>query len=214
MSDRFLKVERWHAPQDYQTMMNAMETHMQAMGKEEAPEALWFLEHTPVYSHGPLKPDIVPSIAYVSSSRGGKMTHHGPGQRLVYLMLDLKKRAMPFSIFFQKIQDWLADVFVELSIPLVYTPENPGFWHAEGKVVAIGLAVRGGKTFHGFSINVCNDLVPFSKIDPCGLKGGKTTSLVHLGYPLSLALLDDVLLKHCPFFWDKKPVTLQEHKGL
>lgn len=206
-----MQLERWRTPQPYEEVVMAMDRHLETMD-QGGDEAIWFLEHPSIYTHGVLAPDSSShTLPYVLSARGGKMTHHGPGQRVIYSMINLKSRSMGLSDFLRHLQRWLEAVFKNLGLELTYGPDAPGFWHAKGKVVSIGLAVRKGKTFHGLSINVCNDLSPFAGIDPCGVKGGQTTSLAHIGCLIDLLTLDDLLIQHCPFFSHLKPATLTEH---
>lgn len=174
----------------------------------KATECIWFLEHPPLYTAGTsanpadlLQRDRFPVY---EAKRGGEYTYHGPGQRVVYLMLDLRKRGRDVRRFVQQAENWVIQTLDDFNIEAHITKGRVGVWvprpdkgpMREDKIAAIGLRIRRWVSFHGISINVEPELEHFGGIVPCGISDQSVTSMVDLGYPISMAELDKALLEN------------------
>jgi lipoyl(octanoyl) transferase len=188
----------------YAETLAAMEQRAAAIRTCDAPEALWLLEHPPVYTAGTsaridelLDPDRFPVF---DTGRGGRYTYHGPGQRIGYLMLDLERRGRDIRHFIAQLENWMIAALGDLGIAGRSEPGRVGIWTGHGldeaKIGAIGVRVRRWVTFHGFSINVNPDLSHFSGIVPCGLGDFAVTSMARLGWSHGMEDLDAALRLH------------------
>ncbi len=195
---------------DYDEAVREMENRALAIAQGKADEAIWLLEHPPLYTQGPsadpadlIDPDRFPVYP---TRRGGQFTYHGPGQRVVYVMLDLSKRGRDLRAFVKAMETWVIDTLDTFSVKgeiregrvgvWVQRPEktpNPDGSIREDKVAAIGVRVRKWVSFHGISINVEPDLSHFDGIVPCGISEHGVTSLVDLGLPIVMDDLDAAL---------------------
>ncbi|MEI4471202.1 lipoyl(octanoyl) transferase LipB [Frigidibacter sp. MR17.24] len=198
------------APVPYPVALKAMEERVAAIAAGEAGEAIWLLEHPPLYTAGTsadpadlVAPDRFPVF---EAGRGGQYTYHGPGQRVAYVMLDLNKRGRDVRCFVSRLEDWVIETLAEFNIRgekrdgrvgvWVSRPDKPPLFDGsarEDKIAAIGVKLRRWVSFHGISINVEPDLSHFDGIVPCGIRGHGVTSLVDLGLPVTLDDLDAVL---------------------
>jgi lipoyl(octanoyl) transferase len=193
-------------PVAYPDAVAFMEQRVADIAADKAPECLWFLEHPPLYTAGTsanpadlLQADRFPVY---QTKRGGEFTYHGPGQRVVYLMLDLRQRGRDVRRFVQQAENWIIQTLDDFNIAAHMTEGRVGVWvprpdkgdAREDKIAAIGLRIRRWVSFHGISINVEPDLTHFSGIVPCGITDQSVTSMVDLGYPVSMAELDKALL--------------------
>lgn len=148
----------------------------------ETPDELWALEHPPVFTQGQagkaehlLAPGNIP---VVQTDRGGQVTYHGPGQLVVYLLVDLKRRKLGVRQVVTLIEDAIIDLLAdEFDLRAQADPKAPGVYVEGRKIAALGLRVRKGCTFHGLSLNIDCDLEPFARINPCGYQGLTVTSL-------------------------------------
>lgn len=186
----------------YEDAHAAMEDRVAAIRAGTAPELIWLLEHPPLYTAGTsarpedlLMPDRFP-VHQVG--RGGQYTYHGPGQRVAYVMLDLKARHMDVRCFVHNMEEWVIRTLARFNVKGERRDGRVGVWVVRGKgredkIAAIGVRVRKWVTFHGLSINVEPDLSHFSGIVPCGISEHGVTSLVDLGLPVTLADVDAVL---------------------
>jgi lipoyl(octanoyl) transferase len=197
---------------DYDTALEKMDDHVQKMISGETDEKIWLLEHPSLYTAGTsankkdlVEPDRFPVI---KTKRGGQYTYHGPGQRVVYVMLDLNKRGKDIKKFIEKLEAWIILSLAEFNLVGQRRSGRVGIWierldkpkNADGllgeeKIAAIGVRVRKWITFHGLSINVDPDLSHFQGIVPCGVKEHGVTSLVDLGLPVSMTDVDIALKK-------------------
>jgi len=187
---------------DYPAAVAAMEARVAAIREGRAPELVWLVEHPPLYTAGTsardgdlLQPDRFPVYR---SGRGGEFTYHGPGQRVVYVMLDLKRRGPDVRRFVTDLEEWIIRALAAFSVDGERRDGRVGIWVArnkdrEDKIAAIGVRVRRWVTYHGISINVEPDLDHFSGIVPCGISAHGVTSLVDLGLPIGLPDLDAAL---------------------
>ena len=189
-----------------------MEARADAIARGTADEAIWLVEHPPMYTAGTsadpadLKtPDRFPVY---QSRRGGQYTYHGPGQRVVYVMLDIGRRGRDVRRFVEALEAWVTATLDQFNIKGEIQPGRVGVWvtrddkplTAEGtkpedKIAAIGIRMRKWVSFHGLSINVEPDLEHFSGIVPCGISEHGVTSLVDLGLPVTMGDLDVALKK-------------------
>ena len=196
---------------DYREAVAFMETRVAQIIAGTAQECLWFLEHPPLYSAGTsaqtkdlLNPDRFPIYA---SQRGGGYTYHGPGQRVVYVMLDLRQRGRDVRHFVQQLENWIIKTLADFSIAAHISPTGIGVWVTrpdtgrEEKIAAIGLRLRHWVSFHGIAINVAPALDHFDGIVPCGISHHNVTSLAALGKPTSMPDLDKALLNNFSQFF-------------
>lgn len=195
----------------YVETLAAMEARAAAIAEGTAGEAVWLLEHPPLYTAGTsaraedlTDPGRFPVHV---AGRGGQYTYHGPGQRVVYLMLDVGKRGRDVRCFVRDLERWVIATLAEFNVRGEIRPGRVGVWvprpdrpplpdgtPAEDKIAAIGIKLRRWVSFHGLSINVEPDLGHFSGIVPCGIRDQGVTSLVDLGLPVTLADLDAALM--------------------
>jgi lipoyl(octanoyl) transferase len=193
----------------YPEAVEAMERRVAEIRSGNAPELVWLLEHPPLYTAGTsarsgdlLQPDRFPVFA---TGRGGQYTYHGPGQRIAYVMLDLKRRGPDLRRFVHSLETWIIATLAGFDVRGERREGRIGIWVARGagredKIAAIGVRVRRWVSYHGISINLNPDLGHFSGIVPCGIRSGAespfgVTSLLDLGVAASLAELDDALVK-------------------
>ena len=195
---------------DYDTAVAFMETRAAAISAGQADECIWLVEHPPLYTAGPsakpadlTDPDRFPVYP---SKRGGQYTYHGPGQRVVYVMLDVGKRGHDVRRFVQQLEEWVIATLDQFNVKGEIREGRVGVWVVrndkplglnghpqEDKIAAIGIRLRKWVSFHGISINVEPDLSHFSGIIPCGITEHGVTSLVDLGLPVDMGDLDVAL---------------------
>ncbi len=198
------------APVAYDAAVAWMEARANAIANGTAREAIWLLEHPPLYTAGTsakpedlTDPDRFPVHA---TRRGGQYTYHGPGQRVAYVLLDLNTRGKDVRAFVQKLESWVIATLAEFNVTGEIRPGRVGVWvprpekpplpdgtPREDKIAAIGVRLRKWVSFHGLSINVEPDLSHFDGIVPCGISDQGVTSLVDLGLPVTLEDVDDAL---------------------
>ncbi len=192
----------------YEEALEEMSARAALIANDEAPERVWLVEHPPLYTAGTsadvadlILPDRFPVH---KTGRGGQYTYHGPGQRVVYVMMNLKRRRQDVRLFVTALEDWIISTLDTFNIKGERREDRVGVWvkrpdlgtAREDKVAALGIRVRRWVTFHGLSINVEPDLEHFSGIVPCGVQGHGVTSLVDLGLPLTVHDVD-VALRQC-----------------
>jgi lipoyl(octanoyl) transferase len=188
---------------DYPDAMARMDAHVEAIAAGREPERVWLLEHPPLYTAGTSAhdEDLVERDRFpvFKTGRGGQYTYHGPGQRVAYVMLDLKRRGGDVRAFVAALEQWVIDTLDEFNVKGERREDRVGVWVRRGdqedKIAAIGIRVRRWVSFHGISINVEPDLAHFSGIVPCGIREHGVTSLVDLGLPVTMADLDVALRK-------------------
>jgi len=192
-------------PVEYPEALDFMERRVAEIRAGTAPEAVWLLEHPPLYTAGTsakredlLEPDRFPVY---DAGRGGQYTYHGPGQRVAYVMLDLQKRGRDVRCFVRDLEEWVILTLAQFGVKGEIRDGRVGIWVDRGagredKIGAIGVRVRHWVTFHGISLNIDPDLSHFGGIVPCGLTHYGVTSLWDLGHtPTSDEV--DIALKHC-----------------
>lgn len=188
---------------DYAEALAAMQARAEAIAAGEAREQIWLLEHPPLYTAGTSADAaemLDPRFPVFKAGRGGRYTYHGPGQRVGYVMLDLRKRGQDVRCFVSALESWVIAALGHLGVECWRAPGRIGIWtndnSEEAKIGAIGVRVRRWVTFHGFAINVAPNLEHFSGIIPCGLPDFGVTSLEKLGVAADMAQLDESL-NHC-----------------
>lgn len=191
----------------YPAAVEAMEARVAAIRAGTAPELVWLLEHPPLYTAGTsarltdlVDPDRLP-VHW--TGRGGQLTYHGPGQRVAYLMLDLRERGADLRAYVGGLENWIVAALAELGIRGERRAGRIGIWVAqpdgrEDKIAAVGVRIRHWITYHGISINVAPDLAHYDGIVPCGIRATENepfgvTSLKALGSDATMRDLDDAL---------------------
>lgn len=186
----------------YAEALATMEQRAAQVLAGEARELIWLLEHPPVYTAGTSADprDLIDArFPVVATGRGGKYTYHGPGQRVVYMVLDLNRRGRDVRCFVHAVEGWVIAALAELGVAAFRAEGRVGIWTRErgeeAKIGAIGVRVRRWITLHGLSVNVAPDLDHFGGIVPCGLPEFAVTSLAALGRPHTLDVFDDALAR-------------------
>jgi lipoyl(octanoyl) transferase len=191
------------SPVGYLEAVAIMEARAAAIADGTARELVWLLAHPPLYTAGVsakpedlLEPDRFPVF---KSGRGGQFTYHGPGQRVAYIMLDLRARGRDAKAFVMSLEAWVIEALASLGVAAETRCGRVGVWvergQREDKIAAIGVKLRRWVSFHGISLNVAPDLTHFTGIVPCGITQHGVTSLVDLGVPASMNEADTALRK-------------------
>lgn len=197
------------APVPYPRALAWMEARAAAVAAGEAREAVWLVEHPPLYTAGTSADPaelLDPRFPVFAAGRGGRYTYHGPGQRLGYLILDIGKRGRDVRCFVHAVEGWVIGALGRLDVRAWRAPGRIGIWTddsaQEAKIGAIGIRVRRWVSLHGFSVNLAPDLSHFDGIVPCGLPEFGVTSLSKLGKTTEMADLDAALLAEFRGFLD------------
>ena len=208
-------------PVPYPEAVAWMEARADAIARGQAPEAIWLLEHPPLYTAGTsarpadlVQPDRFPVY---QARRGGQYTYHGPGQRVAYVMLDVGRRGRDVRRFVGQLESWVIATLDEFNVTGEIREGRVGVWvrrddkpltaaglPPEDKIAAIGIRLRRWVSFHGLSINVEPDLGHFTGIVPCGISEHGVTSLVDLGLPVTMADLDAALMRRFETVFSKE----------
>jgi lipoyl(octanoyl) transferase len=179
-----------------------MEHRVAEIDHQIAPETVWFLQHPPLYTAGTSadEADLLDATRFpvFKTGRGGQYTYHGPGQRVTYVMLDLKRHGNDLRAFVRNLEGWVITTLARFGVTGERRDGRVGIWivdenGSEKKIAAIGVRVRRWVTFHGISINVAPDLSHFDGIVPCGISEFGVTSLQNLGVDADLPQVDEAL---------------------
>ena len=206
-------------PIDHPQAVAFMEARIAAIHAGTAPEAIWLVEHPPLYTAGTsARPEDLTDAARFpvhATGRGGQYTYHGPGQRVVYVMLDLNRRGRDVRAFVAALEGWVIDALAEFGVRGEIRAGRVGVWVTrpdkaplpdgaarEDKIAAIGVKLRRWVSFHGLAVNVEPDLSHYAGIVPCGIRGHGVTSLVDLGLPVGMDDLDRALMATFPGRFD------------
>ena len=194
------------APVDYLDAVAVMETRAADIADGKASELVWLLEHPPLYTSGTSGKEgdlLDPHFPLFATGRGGQVTYHGPGQRVAYVMLDLKRRRPDVRAYVAALEEWIIRTLAAFNVRGERREDRVGVWVGrpgkgagfEDKIAAIGVRLKRWVSFHGIAINVEPDLSHFSAIVPCGVVDPRfgVTSLVDLGHPVTLADTDIAL---------------------
>ena len=190
-------------PVDYQYTITQMEERVKQIREGSAKELIWLLEHNPIYTAGSSAKDsdLINNngLPVYKTGRGGQYTYHGNGQRIVYVMLDLKKRGGDIRVFVKQLENWIINTLAEFGIKGEIREGRVGVWvqngNSEEKIAAIGIRVKNWVSYHGISININPDLRHYNGIIPCGIKEYGITSLAKLGVNVTMEEFDKKLVK-------------------
>ncbi len=185
----------------YEDAVKAMEDRVAAIRAGTAPELIWCLEHPPLYTAGTSADQAelldAGDLPVFQTGRGGRFTWHGPGQRIAYVMLDLKLHGSDLRGFVRSLEDWVIKALARLGVTAERREGRIGIWVAHGgieeKIAAIGVRVRHWVSYHGISINVAPDLSHYAGIIPCGISEHGVTSLAKLGIGATMQEVDEAL---------------------
>jgi lipoyl(octanoyl) transferase len=184
---------------DYDSTLGSM-TEFTDRRTPDTPDEFWLLEHQPVFTLGLAgKHDHILAagdIPVVQVDRGGQVTYHGPGQLVVYTLIDLKRAGLTIRDLVSALENAVIDTVAEYGIESRNRCEAPGVYVGEEKLASIGLRIRRGCSYHGLSLNVDMDLAPFERINPCGYEGMRMTQLSELGGPDDLDRVGNDLVRH------------------
>ncbi|MGN7678786.1 MAG: lipoyl(octanoyl) transferase LipB [Anaplasma sp.] len=186
---------------DYAEALSFMTSRIAGIAQGREDEVIWFLEHSPVYTRGVsakdgdlLSKDVFP---VVSVSRGGGYSYHGPGQRVVYVMMDLKRRKLDIRSYVRCLGLWAQETLSEFVPSCYFDSDTIGVWVScngvEKKIAAFGVAVRKWVSYHGFAVNICTNLGDYNGIVPCGMPSSAVTSLEELGVRIPFEGFDAAL---------------------
>jgi len=187
-------------PVPYETALADMETRAAAIADGRAAEEVWLLEHPPIYTAGTSARDsdlLAPHFPVYRTGRGGQFTYHGPGQRIGYVMLDLRRRRQDVRAYVHDLEQWLIETLAQFNVKGERREGRVGIWVRRGsredKIAALGVRIRRWVTFHGVALNVDPDLSHYDGIVPCGISQHGITSLADLGILVSMADVDVAL---------------------
>jgi lipoyl(octanoyl) transferase len=182
---------------DYEPAWHAMQAFT-AQRNGDTPDELWLTEHPPVYTLGLNRKDVrLPwrdDIPLVRTDRGGKITYHGPGQIVIYLLLDLKRLGLTVRQLVDRMENAIIALLAEHGVAAQGRPDAPGVYVDGAKIASLGLRLKNGCCYHGLSLNVNMDLSPFDAIDPCGYRGLPVTQTRRLGIETDMDALSDRLV--------------------
>ena len=175
-------------PIEYIKSVNILEKRVMNVLQGKKDELLWILEHNPVYTAGTSAKDadlLDKSLRVIKTNRGGKHTYHGPGQKVVYFVLNLNNRGKDIRMLVSKIENCIIDILKEYKIESYKDNKNIGIWtggkNNSKKIAAIGIRVKKWIAYHGFALNISNDLSKYKGIVPCGIRNRGITSLKDMG---------------------------------
>ncbi len=184
---------------DYQTAYARMRAYTDVRD-EDMPDEIWLLQHPPVFTLGLGGRDEhvhdAGGIPVVKTDRGGQVTYHGPGQLVVYVLLDLKRRGYGVRSLVHRLEQALINYLDSLGLVAERHEGAPGVFVQDAKIAALGLRVKNGCSYHGLSLNVAMNLEPFGRIDPCGYPGLKVTQLADRGVEVTVKSASRSLLPH------------------
>lgn len=185
--------------QAYEPLWRAMQEFTEARGAD-TPDEIWLTEHPPVFTLGLnasrehlLNPGDIP---VVQIDRGGQVTYHGPGQLMIYPLIDLKRSRLGIRELLTALEQAVVELLRERGVSARTRADAPGVYVDQSKVASVGLRVRRGASYHGMAVNVDLDLEPFSRINPCGMRGLPVTDLARLGVDLDLAAAGECCVAH------------------
>ena len=181
---------------NYLDTLNDMKDHLIS---DDFQNEIWMLEHPPIFTLGTAadKQHILNAkdIPVVQSDRGGEVTYHGPGQLVIYFMIDLKKTKLGPRSLVKTLQEFTQSLLLEYSIESTFIDGAPGVYVDDKKIASIGLRISKGKTYHGISINIDMDLTPFSYINPCGYAGLQVVQIKDFKKDISVKDVENLAIK-------------------
>jgi len=195
---------------DYERAWRAMQAFTDTRGAD-APDEFWLLEHDPVFTLGRVarREHVLDTgdIPLVQVDRGGQVTYHGPGQIVLYTLVDLRARCIGVRRLVEVIEQAVIDVLAGAGVTAGRRGGAPGVYVAERKIAALGLRVRRGCSYHGLALNVEGDLAPFARIDPCGYRGLEVTSTAREGIDAGHGVLGQRLVERLALALDYRAVV-------
>ena len=196
-----IEIKKSIKPINYNDAMKIMEKRLDQISKNKNCELIWILEHKEIYTGGTSYKEneiLDKSIKIIETSRGGKITYHGKGQLVFYFVLDLKKRKINIRKLIDTIEKTIIDTLKYFEINSFADKQNIGIWYKNNKsvekIAAIGIKVKKWIAYHGFAININNDLKKYDKIIPCGIKNKKVTNLISIKKQ-NYNLIKNILIK-------------------
>ncbi len=209
-SPKTVNIFEWKFQDDsieYLEALKWMEDRVKALQNKEVSECAWLLKHPPLYTVGTSGHDkdilATAKLPIFRSGRGGQVTYHGPGQRIIYLVLDLKTRTQDIRQYVFDLEEWVIQTLRVLGVKGERRAGRVGIWVQKNghdhKIAALGVRLQKWVTSHGISLNINPDLSAYQDIIPCGLRQYGITSLADLGLSVTLQDVDDILRKTCPF---------------
>ena len=198
----YIDIKKSKKPIEYRKAIKLLEERLIRINEEKAPDLIWSLEHLPVYTAGTnhKKTEILDSsIDVIKTNRGGKITYHGPGQKVFYFVIDLKKFNKDIRKFLSIIEKTIIQTLNEYGVKSYADKKNIGIWIKQNnkinKIAAIGIKVKKWIAYHGFSINISNSLESYKKIIPCGIKSKSVSNLKNINNQ-DYSDLDDKIIKN------------------
>ena len=196
-----IQIKKSTKPVKYKDAITELEARLKLVSENSENELIWILEHEPIYTAGTSysKDDIIDkSINIYETNRGGKITYHGPGQLVFYFVIDLRDKKKDIRKFISIIEDTIIETLKQFKIKSHADRNNIGIWFDNKgkleKVAAIGVRISKWIAYHGFSLNINNDLEPYRKIIPCGITNKGVTNLEKIS-PIKFKKIDEVLIK-------------------
>ena len=199
---------------DYKKSIELMEKRVEGINEGKASELLWFLEHPPIYTAGTssndkdlLNENLFPVFR---TNRGGQFTYHGPGQRVAYVMLNVRDRDYNVKSFIRLLEQWIMNSLMDIGIKSFLIKGKVGIWvNNEEKIASLGLRIRKGISFHGISLNINPNLEHFSGIIPCGNENSGITSIEKIGLNIKKKEIDKILISNFKKTFEVKIIPTQ-----
>ena len=199
---------------DYKKSIELMEKRVEGIKEGKVSELLWFLEHPPIYTAGTssndkdlLNKNLFPVFR---TNRGGQFTYHGPGQRVAYLMLNVRDRDYNVKSFIRLLEQWIMNSLADIGIKSFLIKGKVGIWvNNEEKIASLGLRIRKGISFHGISLNINPNLEHFSGIIPCGNENSGITSIEKIGLSIEKKEIDKILISNFKKIFEVKITSTQ-----
>ena len=199
---------------DYKKSIELMEKRVEGINENKASELLWFLEHPSIYTAGTssndkdlLNENLFPVFR---TNRGGQFTYHGPGQRVAYVMLNVRDRDYNVKSFIRLLEQWIMNSLIDIGIKSFLIKGKVGIWvNNEEKIASLGLRIRKGISFHGISLNINPNLEHFSGIIPCGNENSGVTSIEKIGLNIKKKEIDKILISNFKKTFEVKIIPTQ-----
>jgi len=199
---------------DYKKSIELMEKRVEGINEDKASELLWFLEHPSIYTAGTssndkdlLNENLFPVFR---TNRGGQFTYHGPGQRVAYVMLNVRDRDYNVKSFIRLLEQWIMNSLMDIGIKSFLIKGKVGIWvNNEEKIASLGLRIRKGISFHGISLNINPNLEHFSGIIPCGNENSGITSIEKIGLNIKKKEIDKILISNFKKTFEVKIIPTQ-----
>ena len=199
---------------DYKKSIELMEKRVEGIYEDKASELLWFLEHPSIYTAGTssndkdlLNENLFPVFR---TNRGGQFTYHGPGQRVAYVMLNVRDRDYNVKSFIKLLEEWIMNSLMDIGIKSFLIKGKVGIWvNNEEKIASLGLRIRKGISFHGISLNINPNLEHFSGIIPCGNENSGVTSIEKIGLNIKKKEMDKILISNFKKIFEVKIIPTQ-----